>query len=114
MNKKNYLCIKKYAPPHHVFEIAFFLESKKRLVCQDWDIFSEKFDIFGNIAATHFILKTSWKLLPIDPNVHSRELNNKMNSIHDRALRNLYNDSKSIFEELLKKDNSASIHHRNL
>ena len=45
---------------------------------------------------------------------HGRELNNKMNSIHERALRNPYNDSKPTFEELLNKDNSASIHHRNL
>ena len=44
---------------------------------------------------------------------HSRALNNKINSIHERALRITYNDSKSTFEELLSKDNSVSIHHRN-
>ena len=45
---------------------------------------------------------------------HSRALNNKINSIHDRALRIAYNDNQSTFEELLSKDNSVSIHHRNL
>ena len=45
---------------------------------------------------------------------HSRALNNKINSIQERALRITYNDSKSTFEELLNKDNSVSIHHRNL
>ena len=45
---------------------------------------------------------------------HSGELNNKINSIQGRALRIIYNDSKSTFEELLNKDNSVSIHHRNL
>ena len=45
---------------------------------------------------------------------HSRALNNKINSIHERALRITYNDSKSTFEELLNKDNSVSILHRNL
>ena len=45
---------------------------------------------------------------------HSRALNNKINSIHERALRITYNDSKLTFEELLNKDNSVSIHHRNL
>ena len=45
---------------------------------------------------------------------HSRALNNKINSIHERALSITYNDSKSTFEELLNKDNSVSIHHRNL
>ena len=45
---------------------------------------------------------------------HSTALNNKINSIHERALRITYNDSKSTFEELLNKDNSVSIHHKNL
>ena len=45
---------------------------------------------------------------------HSRTLNNKINSIHERALRITYNDRNSFFEELLRKDNTASIHHRNL
>ena len=31
-----------------------------------------------------------------------------------RALTITYNDRKSSFEELLRKDNSVSIHHRNL
>ena len=44
---------------------------------------------------------------------HSRRLNNKINSIHERALRITY-DNASTFEELLNKDNSVSIHHRNL
>ena len=45
---------------------------------------------------------------------HSRTLNNTINSIHESELRITYNDSKSTFGELLKKDNSVSIHHRNL
>ena len=45
---------------------------------------------------------------------HSRALNNKINSIHERALRITYNDRTSTFEELLNKSNSVSIHHRNL
>ena len=45
---------------------------------------------------------------------HSRALNNKLNSIHERALRITYNDRPSTFEELLNKNNSVSIHHRNL
>ena len=44
----------------------------------------------------------------------SRALNNKINSIHERALRISYDDKTSTFEQLLEKDNSVSIHHRNL
>ena len=44
----------------------------------------------------------------------SRKLNRKINFIHERALRLVYNDYTSSFENLLKKDNSVSIHHRNI
>ena len=45
--------------------------------------------------------------------LHSRRLNNKIKSIHERALRITYQDHISTFQELLNK-NSVSIHHRNL
>ena len=45
---------------------------------------------------------------------HSRKLNNKINKLHERCLRITYNDSSSTFERLLTKDNSVSIHDRNL
>ena len=45
---------------------------------------------------------------------HSRSLNNKINRIHERALRITYNDKSSSIQDLLKKDNSVSIHHRNI
>ena len=45
---------------------------------------------------------------------HSRRFNNKIDAIHERALRITYQDYISIFQELLNKDNSVSIHQRNL
>ena len=45
---------------------------------------------------------------------HGRALNNKTNSIHERALRITYDDSKSTFGELLNKDNSVSIQSQSL
>ena len=41
-------------------------------------------------------------------------MNNKINRIHERALRLVYSDHVSSFDELLKKDRSFSIHHRNI
>ena len=41
-------------------------------------------------------------------------LNNKINSLHERALQITYGDRSSSFEKLLKKDNSVSIHLRNI
>ena len=45
---------------------------------------------------------------------HSRKLNERINHIHERALRIVYKDFNSSFQELLIKDNSLNIHHRNL
>ena len=45
---------------------------------------------------------------------HSRKLNNKINAIHESVLRITYGDRQSSFQQLLEKDNSVSIHHRNL
>ena len=46
--------------------------------------------------------------------MHNRGLNNEINHIHERALRIEYNDYSSTFENLLHKDNSVTIHQRNL
>ena len=45
---------------------------------------------------------------------HSRKLNERINHTHERALRIVYKDFNSSFQELLIKDNSLNIHHRNL
>ena len=40
---------------------------------------------------------------------HSRQLNNRINKIQERALRLVYRDSKLTFDDLLKLDNSVTI-----
>jgi len=45
---------------------------------------------------------------------HSRTLNNRINRLHERALRLVYKDHHLTFEQLLDKDNSFTVHHRNL
>ena len=45
---------------------------------------------------------------------HSRTLNNRINKLHERALRMVYQDSKSSFEELLLQNKSFTIHVRNI
>ena len=44
----------------------------------------------------------------------SRTLNTKINNIHYRALQIVYRHYNSTFKELLVKDDSRSIHHKNL
>ena len=43
-----------------------------------------------------------------------RKSNNRTNNLHQKALRVVYNDNQSSFENLLLKYRSASIHHRNI
>ena len=39
---------------------------------------------------------------------------NEINGLHERALRITYSDNSSSFQNLLKKDNLVSIHHKNI
>ena len=48
-----------------------------------------------------------WKL-------HSRTMNNKINRLHERSLRIVYSDQSSTFEELLEREKTFSIHHKNI
>ena len=41
-------------------------------------------------------------------------MNNKINLLHHRALRCVYQDDVSTFEDLLHKDNSVTVHQRNI
>ena len=43
-----------------------------------------------------------------------RNLNNRINHLHERSLRIVHNGYESSFRELLELDNSVSIHHRNI
>ena len=46
--------------------------------------------------------------------LHSRRNNSIIRNLHERCLRLIYNDKNSSYEELLTKDGSVSIHHRNI
>ena len=45
---------------------------------------------------------------------HSRKINTKINNLHYRALRMVYRDSSASFDELLRRDGTIKIHHRNV
>ena len=45
---------------------------------------------------------------------HSRQSNNRINKVHERALRLVSKDNKLTFNDLLKLDNSVTIHQQNL
>ena len=45
---------------------------------------------------------------------HIRQLNNRINKIQEGALRLVYKDKKLTFDDILKLDNSVTLHQRNL
>ena len=45
---------------------------------------------------------------------HSRTLKNRINNIHERAVRLTYKYNQSSFKELLEKDHSVTVHHKKI
>ena len=45
---------------------------------------------------------------------HSRIINAQINKLHERRLGLAYNDKRSPFRELLKRDDTITIHERNI
>ena len=73
---------------------------------------------FMDVKKKRSIMKTFIALQfgnwPVIWMLHSRELHNKINRIHERALQITYNDKSSSFGELLNKNNSVTMRGRNL
>ena len=59
-------------------------------------------------------IESQFNYCPLIWMLHSRTLNNKINRIHERALRTVYCDYNSSFNELLDKDDSFTIHQSNV
>ena len=53
-------------------------------------------------------LPSQFKYCPLIWMSYDRRVNNRINRIHEKALRIIYNDTSSNFPELLQKDNSVN------
>ena len=73
---------------------------------------------YMNLARRRSIMKAficfQFGYCPLVWILHSRKINNRANSLHERALRVVYRDYNATFSELLSKDKSVTIHQRNL
>ena len=70
--------------------------------------FKQRKHIFNSFTTSHF------SYCPFVWMFYSRRLNKRIDHIHERTLRIIYQDYNSSFKELLRKDSSLTIHQRNL
>ena len=70
---------------------------------------------FMNVSKKQIIMKSfiesQFGYCPLIWMFHSRALYNKVNRIHERALRITHNDKSSSYRKLLTKDRSVIMHH---
>ena len=59
-------------------------------------------------------IESQFSYCPLVWMFHNSTINNKINRLHERALRLVYKDEKLSFQELLDKDGAVNIHERNL
>ena len=58
--------------------------------------------------------KSQFEYCPLTWMFHSRALNNRINDLHYRALRLIYQEDTMTFNEFLREDGAVTIHHRNI
>ena len=71
-------------------------------------------DISKKLNIMNAFILSQFSYCPLIWMFHCKKLNHKINKIHERALRIVYNDHQCTFEELLERDNSFRILERNL
>ena len=96
-------------------------ESHLKILCKK---VNQKISALARIAGIlpfqkrHILLKTfiesQFSYCPLIWMFCSGSMNNKINRIHERALRIVYRDYESSFDELLEQDKSLRFHHRNI
>ena len=59
-------------------------------------------------------IMTQFSYCPLIWMCHSRKINIQINKLHERALRLVCNNKSSYFWELLERDNSVTIHEKNI
>ena len=58
--------------------------------------------------------ESQFKHCPLPLMFSCRKINNRINKLHERALRLVYSDYESTFEDLLSKNESFTVHHYNI
>ena len=85
-------------------------------VCQKLNALAS-FVPYINVEKRRIIMKvfivSQYRCSPLVWIFYSRDINNKINRIHEKVLRITYRHKSSSFQDLFDKDNSVTIHHKN-
>ena len=92
----NRLCAKASQKLHALARVSNYMDTEKVKL------------IMRSFIMSHF------NYCPLIWMFHDRSTNSRINKTHERALQIVYRDTESSFDELLTKDNSVSVHQRNL
>ena len=95
---------------NHITEICLKVSKKINALCR----ISSFMSLEKRRTLMKAFIESQFNYCPLIWMFHSRTLNNKINGIHERALRTVYSDYNSSFNELLDKDGSFTIHQRNV
>ena len=94
---------------NHITKLCLKVSKKKNALCH--------ISSFMSLGKCRTLMKafieSQFNYCPLIWMFHSRTLNNKINRIHERALKTVYFGYNSSFNELLNKDGSFTIHQRN-
>ena len=71
-------------------------------------------DLSKKLILMNAFFDSQFNYCPLIWMCHSRKRYHKINRLHEKCLRIIYNDRTSSYEELLSKDDSVFMHHKNL
>ena len=90
----------------HIDQLCKKVEKKLRALA--------KVTPYMTLEKKKIFMNDQFNYVPLIWMLHSRKKNNKIKYLPERCLRLIYNDKRSSYENLLEKDNSVSIHNKNI
>ena len=75
---------------------------------------SNYMDLGQRKVIMHSFILSQFGYCPLVWMLHGRQLNNRINRIHERSLRIIYRDASSSFKALFERDGSFTVHERNV
>ena len=117
INIENSTCEKLLVEVHYKLNFNQHLDGKIKKAIHKVTALSSMFS-FSDVTKRRFLMNSfftsQFSYCSLVWMCQSRTFNRKINKVHERCLRIIYNDKKSSFKELLETDKSVPIHIKNL